>query len=161
MYRSRSSRLANRQVLFFPNDFYKLAIWLCGTTSQNSSNGQRTDEAALRTAISRTYYAAHLAAREALVRKRWTPSGTGQDHGGVIKELRSRQKLKMSGELSILHRLRGHADYHIDNNAGYSKRSCPYCVQHQRSAGGNVVTVRQWHEAFTIASSLIPQLLVY
>jgi hypothetical protein len=55
-------------VPFTPEAFYDLAKWLCGETDAPVIRmGVRADEVALRTAISRTYYAAHLLARESLV----------------------------------------------------------------------------------------------
>lgn len=59
---------------FDAKGFYDLALWLVQ---------QRTDEASLRTAISRVYYAAHLLAVQRLIQKGWEAKGTGDDYGRV------------------------------------------------------------------------------
>jgi hypothetical protein len=147
-------------VTFPGNNFFDLATWLCGSGS--GSGGQRTDEAAIRTAIGRAYYAAYLLAREALVHKRWTPNGSGSDHKAVPDELKLRGEIQLSGDLRKLHRLRGHADYHLQNNSGYSKTTCQYCKKHKASGStGAVVTIDHWLEAVTLANTLIPALQKY
>jgi len=106
---------------FAAEEFYALATWLCGGVTPSAQNqiAVRTDEVAIRTAISRTYYAAHLLARDALVKKGWTPP-RGEVHGAVLAELRRRNKMRLAGDLAKLQRLRNHADYHVECNSGHS-----------------------------------------
>ena len=77
---------------FDARDFSSLALWLVEN---------RTSEASLRTAISRTYYAAHLLA----VRKpknNWVPTGKGEDHRGVIRTLNRGKTKNLAGWLEQL-----------------------------------------------------------
>lgn len=72
-----------------------------------------SDQAEFRTAISRSYYAVHLQARERLTALgRMVPTGTGEDHGLVIQVLRS-----MGGpqgdQVDRLRVQRGRADYNL------------------------------------------------
>jgi len=92
-------------VPFAATDFHTLALWLI----QN-----RTDEASLRTAISRVYYAGHLLAVQRLMTRGWEPKGTGEDHRGVIRELRRGRTRHLADKLTLLLELREHADYHLE-----------------------------------------------
>jgi len=97
-------------VPFVPSDFYEFAAWLIET---------RQDEAALRTAISRIYYASHHLALQRLVAKgSFEPKGTGDDHQGVIRTLRKGKTTNLGNYLDSLRRLREHADYHVDQTMG-------------------------------------------
>ncbi len=141
---------------FAPEEFYNLAKWLCGEAGVPAGEqGVRHDEAAIRTSISRTYYAAHLMTREALVRKGWSPPKGGA-HEAVLRELRGRHKMRLAGDLNKLRRLREHADYHIDANCGHSPDSCGYCDRHKTpDSAGPVVDDNHWQEAISIAPMLI------
>jgi uncharacterized protein (UPF0332 family) len=108
-------------VPFAPNDFHTLAIWL----SQQRPN----DEASLRTAVSRVYYAGHLLAVQRLMQKGWKPKGTGADHRGVIRELRARRTRNLGDRLEQLLILREHADYHLEVTDTVRNRDCKYCKQ--------------------------------
>src|SRR5713226_6790753 len=97
-------------MIFDPDEFQRLAEWLAV---------QRGDEAGLRTAISRLYYAAHLTATRRASLKGWfIPTGRGGDHGGVIRALANRGWRDRAGQLRRLLELREHADYHLDSAAG-------------------------------------------
>ena len=95
-------------------EFNSLALWLID---------QRTDESSLRTAISRVYYAGHLLAVQGLKRKKgWEPKGTGENHRGVILELRAGTTRGLSDRLNQLRMLREHADYHLDASESTKSR---------------------------------------
>ena len=103
---------------FPPRDFYDFSLWLVG---------QRQDEASLRTAINRLYYACHLWAKVSLVRKgNWSPTGYGPDHSRVIRALKPGRTNMLSQYLDTLRYLREHADYHIDATA-VGTEDCIHC----------------------------------
>ena len=142
---------------FAAEEFYDLATWLCGGATPSAQNhpGARTDEVAIRTAISRTYYAAHLLAREALFKKGWSPP-YGEVHGAVLAELRKRNKTRLAGDLATLQRLRNHADYHIECNSGHSSNVCRLCEQVAKMASSPVVVnADHWRETTKVAPGLI------
>jgi uncharacterized protein (UPF0332 family) len=137
---------------FDPKDFYDLARWLVT---------QSHDESKLRTAISRVYYAAHHIALERLVQKNWmTPSGTGNDHGAVIRELRNRRTRQLADNLSKLLELRQHADYHLDATLSARNASCSLCKQIRESVTphSDPVNKAHWDEVATVSGRCIPLL---
>ena len=121
--------------------------------------GAGTDEAAVRTCVGRLYYAAHLTAREVLIKRGWTPSGTGKDHRGVIEELASRHLRKESDLLAYLKDLREHADYHLEATPSPLNQACSLCKR-MRKAGlaANNVTLSHWQEASDTSTRLFPKL---
>ncbi len=132
-------------------DFSHLATWLVE---------QRTDEASLRTAISRIYYAAHLVAVRKLVEKGWEPRGRGDDHGRVIHELRDRRYRNLADRLHRLRALREHADYHLEPGASILNTDCEFCKKLRQSlvTAGMVTTHNHWVEAKGIGERLFPLL---
>ena len=73
-------------------------------------------EAALRSAVSRAYYAAFRAALEIGIRDGFSPSRTGEDHSKIREYFRNSvpkipSKLDISTQLARLHDLRRKADY--------------------------------------------------
>ena len=139
---------------FPPREFHTLALWLVG---------QKTDEASLRTAISRLYYACHLLAKHSLIEKRkWTPSGRGDDHSGVIRELRRGKTTGLGNYLDSLRTLREHADYHVDA-AVPGAENCTVCKKMRESSSPppQFVNIEHWNNAKGISDrclSLIDRL---
>ena len=129
-------------------EFNSVAVWLID---------QRTDESSLRTAISRVYYAGHLLAVQGLKRKKgWQPKGTGDDHRGVILELRAATTRGRSDRLNQLRMLREHADYHLDASESASNRGCSFCKkirESSRSAGDPNVTLDHWQNAKEVSGT--------
>ena len=135
-----------------PKEFYKLAQWLVD---------QKKDEASLRTAISRTYYAAyHIAAIRLFQKGNWVPQGLADDHGGVIRALRQGRLRQRGEELEALRILREHADYHLDATSTIGKQErCMHCIKiRSSSTPSDVVTSEHWKEVATIAGRCIPLL---
>ena len=136
---------------FAPKDFYTLALRL---------SQQRTDEASLRTAISRVYYAAHLLAVERLVQKGWEPKGTGDDHMGVFRRLNRGATRHLAVKLRALLELREHADYHLEATDTVRNRDCKYCKQIRESSSSTepVVNSKHWEEVQEIGQTLLRDL---
>ncbi|MDP2601157.1 MAG: hypothetical protein Q8S00_00975 [Deltaproteobacteria bacterium] len=137
---------------FDPKNFYTIAQWLVG---------QNKDEAGLRTAISRVYYAAHHIAATRLVQKgSWTPQGFAADHGGVIDALKQGRLRQRGDELEALRILREHSDYHLDASITIGNQErCSHCKKIRTSSSPtDVVTNEHWKEVTTIASRCIPLL---
>ena len=137
---------------FDPKNFYTIAQWLVG---------QNKDEAGLRTAISRVYYAAHHIAATRLVQKgSWTPQGFAADHGGVINALKQGRLRQRGDELEALRILREHSDYHLDASITIENQErCSHCKKIRTSSSPtDVVTNEHWKEVTTIASRCIPLL---
>ena len=129
---------------FVPKDFYDLGIWLVS---------QRADEGSRRTGISRIYYAAHLTARERLSQKGWlTPTGKGDDHSLVIRELRTRRFKDRADELRYL---RDHSDYHLSASRSMLNESCELCEKVRESPGAEVVSPEHWREALEVGRRLL------
>lgn len=84
---------------FDPEDFFGAAVFNAGDTE---------DEARLRTAVGRAYYAGFLAAREKL----GVRTHTGRVHREVIGLLKKRD-LAAGNQLDKLEELRGLADYEL------------------------------------------------
>lgn len=147
---SRSLSLQGKGLAFNPKDFYELAYWLVN---------QRQDESTLRTAISRVYYSAHLIALERLVRKNWTPKGTGDDHRGVIRELRTR-RFRLHGDyLYRLLELREHADYHLEASETTRNKDCSVCKEiRQSTSPAENANTRHWEEVVSISQRCLPLL---
>jgi hypothetical protein len=135
---------------FVTKDFYDLSIWL---------TSQRADEASRRTGISRIYYAAHLTARERLSQKGWIkPTGKGDDHSLVIRELRTRRFKGRADELRYLKELREHSDYHLSASRTDLNESCELCEKVRGSSPSDVVSAEHWREALEVSRRLLPLL---
>lgn len=135
---------------FDARDFSSLASWL---------TEQRTDEATIRTAISRVYYAAHLLA----VRKpknNWVPTGTGADHRGVIRSLNRGGTTRLASFLEQPLELREHADYHVEAADTVFNQGCRFCkkIRDSLSQLEQVVTLSHWEEVKKISERLFPLL---
>ncbi len=90
---------------FDPQDFLTLAQTTVGSATAN--------EAELRTAISRAYYAVHLHARETLsAASHMQSTKSGADHGIVISKLRSRGG-SLGDQVDWLRVRRHRADYRL------------------------------------------------
>lgn len=139
---------------FPPRELHDLALWLVD---------QRKDEASLRTAISRVYYACHLLAKHSLMEKRkWTPSGRGDDHSGVIRELRRGKTTGLGNYLDSLRTLREHADYHVDPTIPGAE-NCTVCKKLLQSSSPppQYVNIEHWNDAQSVGQrclSLIDKL---
>jgi uncharacterized protein (UPF0332 family) len=136
---------------FSPRDFHALALWLVG---------ERHDEASLRTAISRLYYACHLFAKFYLVTKRgWTPTGHGADHGGVIRALKPGRTNMLSQYLDSLRYLREHADYHLEATA-VGTENCVHCkkIRDVSTAVPQHVDINHWDNAKAVGEKCLPLL---
>ena len=136
---------------FDPQQFKILADWLVG---------EKTDEASFRTAISRIYYAAHLRAREGLIRKRpgVIPSGNfGSIHSTVIRGLRHGPTNGISRHLDALRKLREHADYHLDSAETIFNEERRHCERARQSAS-DPVSNQDWQNACEISDRLFPLL---
>jgi hypothetical protein len=96
--------------------FFELAL----ATTQCS-----TEEAYLRSAISRVYFATHLLASAQARRKYqgFSVGGNADDHGAVIRVLRQGRARRLSDLLQDLREARNHADYHLD----IPLEDCRYC----------------------------------
>jgi hypothetical protein len=137
-------------VPFDARDLSSLASWL---------TEQRTDEASIRTAISRVYYAAHLL----VVRKpknNWVPTGTGADHRGVIRALNRGATTRLASLLEQLLELREHADYHVEATDTVFNRGCRFCkkIAASSSQREQVVDLSHWEEVKKISARLFPLL---
>ena len=130
---------------FDAKSFYDLAIWLVN---------QKPDESSLRTAIGRVYFAGHLLAMQKLVYKGWVPKGSGEDHGGVIRELRKGKTTGLSVRLNHLRMLREHADYHLGSGA----EDCELCQKSRQSspASDQEVTTDHWSDAKETGERCLP-----
>ncbi len=135
---------------FDPLKFYEFALWLVTV---------RTDEASLRSAISRLYYGGHLLAVQKLMQKGWQPTGRGDDHRGVIRELRNRRTRMLGDRLEALLELREHADYHREASLSVTNKGCTYCkmVRETPPADPNV-TAAHWQNAKEVGEHLFPLL---
>jgi hypothetical protein len=90
---------------FDPREFLELA--------KNLVSGDTPTQAQLRTAVSRAYYATHLAGRERLSETgKFSASGTGEDHLNVIAVLKSMDGA-LGDQLDRLRILRNRADYNL------------------------------------------------
>lgn len=135
---------------FDARDFSSLAFWLVEN---------RADEASLRTAISRVYYAAHLLA----VRKpknNWVPTGKGDDHGGVIRALNRGKTKNLAGWLEQLREAREHADYHLEAPDTVFNQGCRFCrtIRESSSTDEQVVNRNHWEEVKMVGERLFPLL---
>jgi hypothetical protein len=135
-------------VAFDPEDFHKLAVLL----AQNQPS-----EAAIRTAISRAYYACHLLGRQRLMRLGWEPKGKGDDHGGVIRELKSRRTRPLGDQLDLLREHREHADYHMDASSSVLNPHCTFCQKIRESPpkSGPMINSSHWAEVEEVSGNLI------
>jgi len=105
-----------------PREFHNLAVSL-------HSNGT---PAALRSAISRAYYAAYLVAVEGLKKKRYAFNNDAKDHQRVISYLNSMSDVQMKRTASSLHHLRAKrndADYKLATTAVENPKTVQALVQ--------------------------------
>jgi hypothetical protein len=138
-------------VPFAPQDFHTFALWL----SQH-----RTDEASLRTAISRAYYAGHLLAVQRLMQRGWEPKGTGDDHRGVIRALRRGKTRHLADRLALLLEFREHADYHLEATDTIRNQHCSLCKKMRESSlpDALVVNWHHWEEVQAVSQNLLSYL---
>jgi uncharacterized protein (UPF0332 family) len=81
-------------------------------------------EAQVRTVINRSYYAVFLRARDNLADKGlMTKSALGDDHGNVIRCLKSHKRVTAGMELDDLREMRRDADYETDLSISSDKAS--------------------------------------
>lgn len=134
---------------FDARNFYDLALWLIE---------QKTDESYLRTAISRTYFAGHLRAVQKLTKRGWNPKGKGEDHGGVIRELKRGRTTQLSNYLNHLRMLREHADYHLDSFGPGGEQDCQFCrkVRESSALTDQNVTLSHWQDAKEVGERCFP-----
>lgn len=133
---------------FDPDEFERLADWLMS---------QRTDEASLRTSISRLYYSAHLVATHRAFAKGWfSPTGRGEDHRGVIRALTSHGQRARAGQLRRLLELREHADYHLDCASGPFNPDCNICEEMRGASATEAVVSKHWEEAAETGARFFP-----
>jgi uncharacterized protein (UPF0332 family) len=134
---------------FEPKDYYNLALSLVTDDAEESY---------LRTAISRTYYACHLLAREKLLLNGWEPSRI--EHSAVIRELRKGKTRDRGDELNLLREYREHADYHLKASPSLSNPDCSFCEEIHKSLKGPVSIVNQehWKEVQETSKKLFPLL---
>jgi hypothetical protein len=99
-----------------PRAFYELA---CATAACS------TEEAYLRSAISRIYFANHLLAIIKATQKfaGFEAQSKGEDHGHVIRAFRRGPTRRLSDLLQGLRDRRNHADYHIE----LANADCKFC----------------------------------
>lgn len=121
---------------FEAREFYTFALQLVKDNAP---------EVAIRTAISRAYYAVHLIARARLFKKGWwEPTGRGDDHGRLIHALRQKQRAR--GEsLNLLRRYREHADYHLESSDSPFNKECEFCEELRKTPSVPQVVVTQNH----------------
>lgn len=107
-------------------------------------------EASARSSVSRAYYAAHLLAVDALRRKRpgWSPTGKGDDHGRVIRELALGKTRRIAERLTDLRKRREHADYHVDPIAD----ECSFCRDYLDGRRSALVEIEDALEAVDLAA---------
>lgn len=95
------------------NDFFKLAQFL-----QDQAETCGTEEAAVRSAISRTYYAAFgRVCRFASQKLSYEPQSSAADHAGLRRHLQQNQKRQLANDLFHLQQWREQCDYResVDN----------------------------------------------
>lgn len=115
-------------------------------------------EARARSSVGRAYYAAHLLAVEALRRKRpgWSPTGKGDDHGRVIRELAHGKTRRIADRLAELRARREHADYHVDPAAD----ECWFCRDYREGRRTTLVQIEDAAEAVDLAAKCADALRV-
>ncbi|OLO03333.1 HEPN domain-containing protein [Salinicola socius] len=99
------------------------------TIAQEQLDATPTDQARLRSAINRAYYAAFLTAR-AYCEQKQLPAGTGASHEKVIGSLIDRRDLARYGnQLNDMKRLRHKADYDWDRDVSHrdAKKTLKTC----------------------------------
>lgn len=105
--------------MFAPTDFCNLAAQLSSRSS---------DEASLRTSVSRSYYSVFLSAREKLdALGHYHPKGAGVDHSRVRGALASIGRRDLANKILGLYIRRGKADY--DLNISVSQIQAQQAVQ--------------------------------
>lgn len=136
---------------FNPQEFYTLARSLAETSIL---------EANLRTAISRTYYAAHLLAREWLRTGGWEPTGRGTDHSEVIRKLKDRGRYRQLGfMIDELREFREHADYHLEPAQTQLNEYCTHCRAARESPSTDaLVNENHWGNVRETSQHLFPRL---
>lgn len=137
---------------FTAKDFHTFAIWLAE---------QKSDEASLRTAISRAYYAGYHLAAQRMQTKGWEPKGKGDDHGSLIAAMRRGGRTKQLGDILYdLLEFRRHADYHLEAAATVSNDYCSHCkkIRESSSPADSVVNSHHWGKVHEICQRLLPRL---
>lgn len=138
-------------MVFVPAQFYELG--------QRLGSSAAADEATIRTAIGRVYYAAFLSAREVLWEKRGFSAGLAESHGKVISELNRGKTTALAGRLKRLRELREHSDYHLDCADGPFNPRCTICERVRRGADSPTVDVNHWKEALNAGETFIRQIV--
>ena len=92
------------------NEYLRLAEFLRGHESP-----QYTREAASRSAVSRSYFAAYCCARNyARDRDGFQPEGTAADHARLRDHYKAKGEVSMAGDLDTLRQWRNRCDYDDD-----------------------------------------------
>ena len=86
------------------------------------------------------------------------PSGKGDDHGLVIRELRTRRFRDRADELRYLKDLREHSDYHVNADRSVVNENCQLCERIRVSSGSEVVSAEHLREALEVGRRLLPLL---
>lgn len=132
---------------FTAKDFHTFALWLIQ---------QNTDEASLRTAISRAYYASHLLAVQRLMQRGWAPRGSGDDHGRILARLNHGATRHLANKLRTLLELRQHADYHMEATDTVRNQDCQLCARIRLTSSDQAVVNRShWEEVQEISQNLM------
>lgn len=131
---------------FTPEQFDQLARRLASP---------QADEATIRTAIGRLYYAALLLTRQVLWEKRGFSSGLGESHAKLINEINRGKTTSLAGMLKRLRELREHCDYHLDSADGEFNPKCTLCEGVRSKPGSPVVAFSHWEEALPIGETFI------
>ena len=135
---------------FPPDDFDKLARKLAAPEA---------DEATIRTAIGRLYYAAHLLTRQVLWERRGYSAGTSDAHAKLIREINKGKTQVLAGMLKRLRELRVHCDYHIDSASGPFNPECTLCERVRNKPDSPVVGYSHWEEAFSDGEAFIRRIV--
>ena len=135
---------------FDPETFYHFSVWIVE---------KNPDEASLRTAISRVYFAAHLIALQKMIDKNWLqPKGSGDDHGAVISQLKLRRRTQGDRLVHLL-TLRQHVDYHMDTAQMPWNEKCEHCKKQRESSPTQPgVVLSHWLDAKEVSDHLLPLL---
>jgi hypothetical protein len=104
---------SSRPAPFDPSSFLDLAAELLTSLSRTPTAISNSDQARVRSSISRSYYAAFLTSRETLARSgQFTPTATAGDHEGIIQAL-SGLNTELGAKLDRLRMKRNQADSNL------------------------------------------------
>jgi len=113
---------------FEPVEFHILASTLLSTVSGAPVAVSGSDQAKVRTAIGRAYYAAFLVAREKLsILGAITPKRNWEDHGLVVDALGG-EGSDLGSKMHFLRRKRNQADYNL-NPSGFTLQAGQFWLQ--------------------------------